>query len=356
MRGTDLLKFIQNAPHRLIPRCVITQSSGKQRVIDNADVGGQSESSREPTASALLSFSSSPADRSHLVIDDTRRCGHGQGEWHLANRRWGLAKCIPTQSHDPHEALGCVVTFWHHEWGCPAYQVYTGLLFGLPLAVTSFNRYSRLAEALGRRLTFSLVSLYFDDATVVDWASSKGSAQWAFGELNKLLGTPFAADKRQLMATAGTFLGLHHDFEHCMTTGGRDFLGSREASSKDHWCDPPISFCSESFSRQLHPNCMGWPTSSKWASTDVLAAEVLQPSRPGSMNVQPLLHQQFHNLLWGPSCSYPIPATARIWGATSSACSVLCCFGHCLGRYQGPAQEAFSSCGSDPHMNFVKAS
>ena len=96
---------------------------------------------------------------------------------------------------NPHEALGCVVTFWHHEWGCPAYQVYTGLLFGLPLAVTSFNRYSRLAEALGRRLTFSLVSLYFDDATVVDWASSKGSAQWAFGELNKLLGTPFAADK-----------------------------------------------------------------------------------------------------------------------------------------------------------------
>lgn len=27
--------------YRLIPRCVTTQSSGKQRIIDNADQGGQ---------------------------------------------------------------------------------------------------------------------------------------------------------------------------------------------------------------------------------------------------------------------------------------------------------------------------
>ena len=58
----------------------------------------------------------------------------------------------------------CVVCWHHREWGVPAYQLYTGLLFGLPLAVTSFNRYSRFSEALGRRLLFLLVSLYFDDA------------------------------------------------------------------------------------------------------------------------------------------------------------------------------------------------
>ena len=34
------LKEIQNQPHRLITHCVTTQSSGKQRVIDNADTGG----------------------------------------------------------------------------------------------------------------------------------------------------------------------------------------------------------------------------------------------------------------------------------------------------------------------------
>ena len=34
----------------------------------------------------------------------------------------------------------CVVAWWHAEWGEPVFKVHTGLLFGLPLAVTSFNR------------------------------------------------------------------------------------------------------------------------------------------------------------------------------------------------------------------------
>ena len=59
----------------------------------------------------------------------------------------------------------------------PAFMIYTGLLFGLPLAVTSFNRYSRLVEALSRRFAFCLTSLYFDDAHVTDRKSFKGSGQ-----------------------------------------------------------------------------------------------------------------------------------------------------------------------------------
>ena len=76
-----------------------------------------------------------------------------------------------------------------------AYQVYTGLLFGLPLAVTSFNRCSRFVEAAGRRLAWVMVSSYFDDSYLSDWASSKGSGQWAFHVLNELPGTPFSDDK-----------------------------------------------------------------------------------------------------------------------------------------------------------------
>ncbi|CAE7940026.1 PDI, partial [Symbiodinium necroappetens] len=98
-------------------------------------------------------------------------------------------------------------------------EVYAGLLFGLPLAVTSFNRYSRLVEALGRRLVLTMVSLYFDDATVGDWASSKGSGQWAFGQLNALLGTPFAESKRQPMSHRGDFLGLAHDMSRALSDG-----------------------------------------------------------------------------------------------------------------------------------------
>ena len=118
------------------------------------------------------------------------------------------------------ESRGCIVCFWHAEREEPAFQVYSSLLFGLPLAVTSFNRYSRFIEALGRRVTYSLVSLYFDDAHITDLQSGFGSSQQAFCQLNSLLGTPFAEEKKQLMQPTGTFLGLDHDF----TNLGRGFV------------------------------------------------------------------------------------------------------------------------------------
>ena len=123
----------------------------------------------------------------------------------MAVPRRRLAQCL--------QALrGCIVCFWHADRAEPAFQVYSSLLFGLPLAVTSFNRYSRLIEALGRRLTFSLVSMYFDDAHITDLQSGQGSSQRAFCQLNALLGTPFAEEKKQLVQPSGTFLGLDHDF------------------------------------------------------------------------------------------------------------------------------------------------
>ena len=107
--------------------------------------------------------------------------------------------------------LGCVVVFWHKEWQQPTFQIYSSLLFGLPLAVTSFNRYSRFAEALGRRLLRCLVSMYYDDAHLTDFKSNGKSSQWAFGALNALLGTPFAAEKQQPLSDKGTFLVLDYD-------------------------------------------------------------------------------------------------------------------------------------------------
>ena len=66
------------------------------------------------------------------------------------------------------ESMGCVVVWHHPEWNEPAYQLYSGLLFGLPLAVTSFNHFSRLLESLCGRLGGALISSYFDDATITD--------------------------------------------------------------------------------------------------------------------------------------------------------------------------------------------
>ncbi|CAE7438652.1 unnamed protein product [Symbiodinium necroappetens] len=166
MRHAELLRVVTGLPFRLIPRCVITQSSGKQRVIDNADAGGQSALSSDPNK---------------------------------------LVLCSPPPPSPPR---CCVVAWWHAEWGEPAFQLYTGLLFGLALAVTSFNRCSRAVEALGRRLLAILVPMYFDDAHLTDWASLKGSAQASFASLNSCLGSPFADAKRQQMASTGTVQDL----------------------------------------------------------------------------------------------------------------------------------------------------
>ena len=112
-----------------------------------------------------------------------------------------------------------MVDWFHGEWQEPAYQVYSGMLFGLPLSVTSFNRFSRLAEALSRRQCRVLVSLYFDDATITDFKSPRGSGQWAVNQLCAMIGSPFAADKKQMMQDSGTFLCLNHNLADINRTG-----------------------------------------------------------------------------------------------------------------------------------------
>ena len=79
---------------------------------------------------------------------------------------------------------------------------------GLSVAVTTLTD----SVSVGRRLTGTIVSMYFDDAHLTDLGSARGSGQHAFGEVNCLMGSPFAAEKRQAMASSGTFLGLGWDF------------------------------------------------------------------------------------------------------------------------------------------------
>jgi hypothetical protein len=64
LQRAEFLKLIGNKAHRLIPRCVITQSSGKQRVIDNGDTGGQSVLSSDLVQSCAASAAHQPSDAS----------------------------------------------------------------------------------------------------------------------------------------------------------------------------------------------------------------------------------------------------------------------------------------------------
>ena len=91
------------------------------------------------------------------------------------------------------------------------FQRYHGLLFGLPNAVTSFNRWSKFAQALVRRLLMMFFSMYFDDAIMQDWQSEAFHSQSCVADLMQVLGSPWAAEKSQVSAYVGDFLGLMHD-------------------------------------------------------------------------------------------------------------------------------------------------
>ena len=191
---SQLLRATRGEPFCLISRCVITQ--GKQRIIDNADVDGQPELSSDPNK--LVPYSPLWLAQHIAVVLDLMPTDQ---DWPDAYRHCPKPR---------REALACLVAFWQQEWAMPAYQILTGLLFGLPLAVTSFNRFSRFVEAgspgsLCRRTSMTPTSLI--GPLLRDQVSA-----WASRVLGELLGTPLSDEKRQQMAGSGTFLGLDFDF------------------------------------------------------------------------------------------------------------------------------------------------
>ncbi len=128
----------------------------------------------------------------------------------------------------PEECRACVVVWWHPVKRIPVFQLYHGLLFGLPNAVTSFNRWSKFAQALVRRLLMMLFSMYFDDATMQDWESEAIHSQACAADLMVLLGSPWAPAKTQDTSVQGDFLGLIHDVSQVEELGAV-FFWPREA-------------------------------------------------------------------------------------------------------------------------------
>ena len=113
-------------------------------------------------------------------------------------------------------------------------QVYAGLLFRLPLAITSFNWFP---DCWKRWLAYCqvLTSLYFD-AAITDVRSAKGSGQWAMKQLCLMIGSLFAEDKTQTMQSTGAFLGLTHDLSCINKTGHVRFLGPHQTPWQSSWC------------------------------------------------------------------------------------------------------------------------
>ena len=123
----------------------------------------------------------------------------------------------------PDQADGCIVAYWCPDASEVRFRRYFGHLFGLPLAVVSFNRWSRFLQAIIRRVAIVLISFYFDDATFQDLASTANSAQTAVRGIANSLGSPFSEGKSQDMASTGDFLGLFHDPSSVRTHGTISF-------------------------------------------------------------------------------------------------------------------------------------
>ena len=198
---------------RVIRRFVVTQASGKKRVIDDALAGRQSEFSSDANK---LQFCSAiqPCLHAQALAAELVRQGRSWPDT-LATAGEDLPDAYRKIPMHPDHAWACVVAYHDCRAGGPRFRRYKGMLFGLPLAVSAFNRLPMFLQCVCRRLLRALVSMYFDDLTLQDWRSLAAETQAHVEELFELFGFPFSTEKRQEPAATGDFLGLMHDFLNC---------------------------------------------------------------------------------------------------------------------------------------------
>ena len=231
---------------RLIRRFVIEQSSGKKRVIDDAASGLQSHFSSDGNQ---LRFCSALQPCLHL------QCLYGAmasptQDWpdDLVSFGEDLPQAYRKIPLAPDHSWACIVAYYSPEKQAVRFRRYHGLLFGLPLAVTCFNRLSFFLQSMIRRILMALGSFYFDDLSVQDWCSSASHCQACVQRLCEHLGYPFASEKQQLPSSSADFLGLVHDLSKVRSTASvslwiRDRLiskidGMLTAAEKTHTLTP----------------------------------------------------------------------------------------------------------------------
>eukprot|EP00435_Cladocopium_sp_Y103_P018485 s228_g4.t1 len=209
-------------PFRLIRRFCIQQPGGKLRVIDDAADGGQSALSSDSNRLDLCT-AIQPGIHVRLLWHEFQRLQPQLQNLRFETGGEDLPHAYRHVPMKPEESWACVVAYYDDEKQQPMFRRYFGHLFGLPLAVTSFNRFPRMLQSLFRRLGGCMASMYFDVLTIQDVDLAGGSGQRFCMELAKLLGSPFSEEKHQAMQSEGDFLGLWHNVGDSHVTGGTTF-------------------------------------------------------------------------------------------------------------------------------------
>ena len=128
-------------PFRIIRRFVITQSSGKKRCIDDALTGRQSEFSADGNQ---LQFCSATQSCLHIqaLAQAMRAEGLEPPDWPCEVHTSGedLPHAYRKIPMKPEHSWACVVAYHDPVRQQPPFRRYKGMLFGLPLAVSAFNR------------------------------------------------------------------------------------------------------------------------------------------------------------------------------------------------------------------------
>ena len=137
----------QGPTFRLIPRCVITESSGKQRIIDNADAGAQSALSSDPNKLVLCS-PLRPALHAAAMLDclDEAGLAEARGEDAVEGGGEDWPDTYRYCPMDRAASLCCVVAWWHATWGKPAFT-------GVSSTTTSTASSSTMGERRSTRLS-----------------------------------------------------------------------------------------------------------------------------------------------------------------------------------------------------------
>ncbi len=202
---------------RPLPRFLVVQSSGKKRACDDGLRAGHNEATVVLDKLLLCSASQPGISAKALVAAAAEADVDLAAE--NASIESGTDDLPDAYRHVPvaPSQLNVHVVAVFDEGSEKAYfQELWGMVFGLAGSVACFNRWPRFLEAASRRFLKVLAAMYFDDMSVQDLASGKGSAQGAVSSLATALGRPFAPPKRQPMASLANFLGIQHDLSRAI--------------------------------------------------------------------------------------------------------------------------------------------
>ena len=203
-----------------IPRFLVQQHAGKDRLIDNGARGGHSDASSFeetiytesvdfiPTAVRGLWSAAKPSgaplpEEEHLLptfgLDDLP----------------DAFRACPLSRESQRAAVVVVYDHRKSQW---AVSVMKGAPYGVGSVVLTFNRLPALAIAATRRIFGVAATAYFDDIATVDLQWGQGTAQAATRTVLKGVGAPPKATKSLGMACVRPFLGTTVNLSHSLET------------------------------------------------------------------------------------------------------------------------------------------